>query len=73
MQNVMLCDRQMCVDCQLCFIAEGTDCYYILYILTVTVYKTVLQVHSQTLHTLHTHAHLYANFAVIKFIIFTLQ
>jgi len=39
MQNVILCDRQLCVDCQWCFIAEGTDCYCILYILTVTVYK----------------------------------
>ena len=39
MQSVILCDRQLCVDCQWCFIAERTDCYCILYILTVTVYK----------------------------------
>jgi len=39
MQSVILCDRQLCVDCRWCFIAEGTDCYCILYILTVTVYK----------------------------------
>ena len=39
MQSVILCDRQLCADCQWCFIAEGTDCYCILYILTVTVYK----------------------------------
>jgi len=73
MQSVMLCDRQFCVDYQWCFIAEGTDCNCILYILTVTVHKTILQVHSQTLHTVHTHAHVYANVAVIKFTVFTLQ
>jgi hypothetical protein len=56
MQGVKLCDRQMCLYCQLCLIAEGTDCYYILYMLTVTVYITLLQVHSQTLHT-NTHTH----------------
>jgi len=48
MQSVMLCDRLLRVDCQWCFIAEGTDCYCILYILPVTVYKifSPLQVHS---------------------------
>ena len=37
----MLCDRELCVDCQWRFIVEGTDRYCILFILTVTVYKTI--------------------------------
>jgi len=51
-----MCDRQLLVDCQWCVTAEGADCYCILYILTVTVYKTLYPttVHSQTLRNLYT-------------------
>ena len=45
----------VCVDCQWCFIVEGTDCYCILYILTVTVYRTISTTSSQldTAHCTH--------------------
>ena len=63
-----MCDRQLCVDCQWCFIVEGTYCYCILYFPTVTVHKTIYPTasYSKTLRTLHTRAHVYANVAVIK-------
>ena len=54
-QIAMLCDRQLCVDCQWCFIAEGTDCYFILYILTVIVYKIVYHNTSSQLDTARTY------------------
>ena len=71
----MLCARQQCVDCEWCFTVEGTACYCILYILTVTTHKTytILQVHNQTQRTLHTHTHVYPNFDVIKLPIFPLE
>jgi len=54
-QIVMVCNRQFCVDCQWCFIAEGTDCYFILYILTVIVYKLVYHNTSSQLDTARMH------------------
>jgi hypothetical protein len=51
MQSVRLRDRQLDVDCQWCFTVEGTDCYCILYILTVTVYITIYHISSSQLAT----------------------
>jgi hypothetical protein len=38
---VTVCNRQLCVDRQWCFIVEDTDCYCIIYILSVSVHETI--------------------------------
>jgi len=57
MKNVRLCDRELCVYCQWCFIAEDTDCYRIPYTFTVKVHKTIKPITSLQPDTSHcTHA-----------------
>jgi hypothetical protein len=69
---VTMCDRQLCVDCQWCFAVEGTDCYCILYILTVQVRNTIYPTTSSQLNTAHS-THVHANVAVIKLLNFPLE